>query len=100
MPNNVFIGNKEFFPNVDKILFEGPNSDNPFAFKAYDANKWLAVNRCEITLDSLYVTGTAFVPTDQILSDLQLELSPGTRNKTLWAQRKTRWMPPLSYLLS
>ena len=39
MTNNVFIGNKEFFPNVDKILFEGPDSDNPFAFKAYDANR-------------------------------------------------------------
>ena len=49
---------------------------------------------------SLYVTGTAFVPTDQILSDLQLELSPGTRNKTPLAQRKTKWMPPLSCLLS
>ena len=39
MSNNVFIGNKEFFPNVGKVLFEGPNSNNPFAFKAYDANK-------------------------------------------------------------
>ena len=38
MTNNVFIGNKEFFPNVGKVLFEGSDSDNPFAFKAYDAN--------------------------------------------------------------
>ena len=100
MTNNVFIGNKEFFPNVDKILFEGPDSDNPFAFKAYDANRMVGGKSMRDHLKFAVCYWHSFVPTDQILSDLQLELSPGTRNKTLWAQRKTRWMPPLSYLLS
>lgn len=32
-------GNKEFFPGVGSIQYEGPQSDNPFAFKWYDENK-------------------------------------------------------------
>ncbi len=28
-----------FFPNVDKIKFEGRDSNNPFAFKYYDENR-------------------------------------------------------------
>ena len=32
-------GDKEYFKGVPKIQFEGPGSDNPFAFKHYDANK-------------------------------------------------------------
>ncbi len=32
----------EFFPNVPKIQYEGPESDNPFAFKFYDPDKAVA----------------------------------------------------------
>lgn len=39
MANNVFLGNREYFPGIDKIQFEGPESDNPLAFKAYDADR-------------------------------------------------------------
>lgn len=35
-------GNKEFFPGVGKIQYEGPQSDNPLAFKWYDENKIVA----------------------------------------------------------
>jgi xylose isomerase len=38
MKTNLFIGHTEFFPGVGKIRFEGPESDNPLAFKAYDEN--------------------------------------------------------------
>ena len=34
-----FVGNKEYFKNIGKIKFEGRNSDNPLAFKYYDAKK-------------------------------------------------------------
>src|SRR5512138_44508 len=34
-----FKGGKEYFPGIGKIKFEGPKSDNPLAFKYYDANK-------------------------------------------------------------
>lgn len=34
-----FVGNKEYFKNIGKIKFEGKGSDNPLAFKYYDAEK-------------------------------------------------------------
>jgi xylose isomerase len=34
-----FIGKREFFPGIGRILFEGAGSDNPLAFKYYEAKK-------------------------------------------------------------
>ncbi|WP_058835923.1 xylose isomerase [Luteimonas abyssi] len=34
-----FIGNQAYFPGIDAIPFEGRGSDNPLAFKVYDAGK-------------------------------------------------------------
>jgi xylose isomerase len=34
-----FIGNKEYFPGIGKIPYEGPSSKNPLAFKYYDGEK-------------------------------------------------------------
>jgi len=34
-----FKGNKEYFPGIDQIKYEGPGSKNPMAFKYYDANQ-------------------------------------------------------------
>ncbi len=39
---SVLIGDKEFFPGVGKIAYEGPESDNPLAFKYYDENRVVA----------------------------------------------------------
>ena len=39
MTTTVFTGDKEYFPGINKIAYEGPGSDNPLAFKVYDANK-------------------------------------------------------------
>lgn len=39
MSRNLFVGDKEFFPEIGQIKFEGRESDNPLAFKYYDANK-------------------------------------------------------------
>ncbi len=36
---NVTIGNKEFFPGVGKIKFEGHESKNPMAFRCYEENR-------------------------------------------------------------
>jgi xylose isomerase len=38
----VVIGDKEYFPGVGQIPYEGPESDNPLAFKWYDANRVVA----------------------------------------------------------
>ena len=35
----IFKGNKEYFPGIGQIQFEGPQSKNPLAFKYYDANQ-------------------------------------------------------------
>jgi xylose isomerase len=34
-----FIGQREYFPGIGRIPFEGNASDNPLAFKVYDANR-------------------------------------------------------------
>ncbi len=39
---NYFKGNKEYFPGIGKIGYEGPASRNPLAFKWYDENKVIA----------------------------------------------------------
>lgn len=31
--------NQDYFKNIDKIKFEGKDSDNPLAYKFYDASK-------------------------------------------------------------
>ncbi len=38
----LFKGNKEFFPGIGKIRFEGPGSRNPLAFRWYDEDKVVA----------------------------------------------------------
>ena len=38
----VVSGTNEFFKNIPQIKYEGPESDNPFAFKWYDENKKVA----------------------------------------------------------
>ena len=37
--NTPFIGSREYFPGISRIPFEGIDSDNPLAFKVYDAGK-------------------------------------------------------------
>jgi xylose isomerase len=39
MSTSVFTGHTEFFPGIGKIPYEGPESDNPLAFKAYDEDR-------------------------------------------------------------
>ena len=38
---STFIGDKEYFGGISKIAYEGPRSDNPLAFKHYDADKMI-----------------------------------------------------------
>lgn len=37
-----FVGNKEFFPGIGRIQYEGPDSRNPMAFKWYNENHIVA----------------------------------------------------------
>lgn len=42
MSRSVFTGETEYFPGIGAIPFEGPGSDNPLAFKAYEAGREVA----------------------------------------------------------
>ena len=33
---------KKFYKNIPSVKYEGPESDNPFAFRWYDENKMIA----------------------------------------------------------
>jgi xylose isomerase len=39
---SVTIGNKEFFPGIGRIRYEGPQSDNPLSYKWYDEGRLVA----------------------------------------------------------
>ena len=39
MTRTVFTGEREYFPHIDRIRYEGRASDNPLAFKFYDPEK-------------------------------------------------------------
>ena len=40
--SNVLIGEREYFKGIGKIGYEGPESDNPLAYRWYDAGKVIA----------------------------------------------------------
>jgi xylose isomerase len=42
MSRTLFTGETEFFPGVGQIEYEGPGSDNPLSFKAYDPGRLVA----------------------------------------------------------
>ncbi len=42
MKLKVAVGKKEYFPGIDQIKYEGPESKNPLAFKWYDPEKVVA----------------------------------------------------------
>lgn len=45
MSVNLTVGEKEFFPGIRAIPFEGPRSTNPLAFKYYEENRVVAGKR-------------------------------------------------------
>lgn len=42
MDRTVFVGEREYFPGIGRIRYEGAGSDNPLAFKSYDASRIVA----------------------------------------------------------
>ena len=47
---SIVTGNKEYFPNIGKIEFEGRESANPLAFKWYDERRIVAGKTMKETL--------------------------------------------------
>ena len=44
---NISATNTAFFPGIDKIAYEGPKTDNPFAFRHYDKDRIVLGKRME-----------------------------------------------------
>ena len=42
MDRNIVKGAREYFPNIDKVSYEGPESPNPLAFKFYNEDQMVA----------------------------------------------------------
>ena len=42
MTRQLFIGDREYFSGIGRIQYEGSQSKNPLAFKAYDASRVIA----------------------------------------------------------
>jgi len=42
MNRTVFVGDTEYFPGIGRIEYEGPDSNNPLSFKAYDRHRLIA----------------------------------------------------------
>jgi len=42
MSRTVFTGDTSYFPDIDQIQYEGPESDNPLSFKTYDRERVVA----------------------------------------------------------
>lgn len=42
---NILTGDKEYFKEIGRINYEGPDTDNPLAFQWYDENKVVGVKR-------------------------------------------------------
>lgn len=47
---NIITGDKEFFKGIDQIHYEGPESNNPLAFRWYDENRIIAEKTMKETL--------------------------------------------------
>ena len=89
-------GNKEFFPGIGEIKFEGPESDNPLAFKWYDENKIIAGKKLKDHVKFAVATGIASaIPVAILLVRVQ-KFFPGMPQEMLCRQRKTKWMQHLN----
>jgi xylose isomerase len=93
---NIIKGEKEFFPGVGQIKFEGRGSDNPLAFKWYDENKVVAGKKLKDHVKFAVAYWHSFCNTGVIRSGRELNYSPGMyRRMQLWL-RRTKWMRHLN----
>lgn len=82
MTRTVFVGDREYFPGIPQIRYEGPDSDNPLAFKAYDPERIVRGKTMEEHLRFAVCYWHSFCATG---AD---PFGPGTRNHS-WAEAGT-----------
>ena len=80
MHRTVFVGDREYFPGIGRIGYEGPESDNPLAFKTYDPSRIVGGNTMEAHLRFAVCYWHTFCATG---GD---PFGPGTRIHS-WAER-------------
>ena len=71
---NITTGEKEYFPGIGQITYEGPSSDNPLALKYYDASREVA----GLTMKEHLRFSVAYWHT--FCNELADPFGPGTRN--------------------
>ena len=84
-----FKGEKEFFPGIGQIQFEGRESKNPLAFHYYDADKVVMGK----TLKDHLRFAMAYVLREVISLVVEQNHSLGMTVRTLSPVRSTRWTP-------
>ena len=70
---------KEYFPNIGKIKFEGKESKNPMAYHYYDAEKVIMGKKMKDWLKFAMAWCTPFAPTAPTSSAAAPRRSPGTK---------------------
>ena len=88
----ILTGEKEFFPGIGEIKFEGRESDNPLAFKWYDENKIVAGKKLKDHLKFAVAYwhsfcntgGDPFRPGNQTVSLESVFRSPCRRRRIKW----------------
>lgn len=78
-----FKGEKEFFPGIGQIQFEGRESKNPLAFHYYDADKVVMGKTLKDHYASLWLIGIPYVLREVISLVVERRHSLGTTARTL-----------------
>ncbi len=92
----VTVGNKEYFPGIGKIKFEGHESTNPMAFRCYDENRVVAGKTMKDHFKFAVAYWHSFCGTGGDPLDPAPALCPGLTAKIRYSAQKTRWTQHLS----
>ena len=79
MSRTLFVGEREYFPGIGRIAYEGPGSDNPLSYKAYEARRVVAGKTMEEHLRFAVCYWHTFC------ADGSDPFGPGTRRRP-WAE--------------
>ncbi len=88
--------NKEFFPNINQIKYEGNQTDNPLAFRWYDENKMIAGKTMKEHLRFACAYWHSFVNVVLIPLVKARIFFHGMKNKMQLNVQKIKWMQHLS----
>src|SRR5258708_20177948 len=90
----LLIGDKEYFKGVRKIKYEGRQSDNPLAFKFYDAQKKVGKKTMEEHFRFAVAYWHTFCGTGGAPFGLPSKNFPWLRNTTPMQRAKKKTHPP------